>query len=144
MSAPETNIGGLPSYAALMNLKKVIPSASAGYFAVENHMFNDLMGLFLRNVFVDQSWYLEKNPDIREAIENKAVLDARDHFIRFGFYEHRAPYPIEVDESWYTSSYPDVSEAIANKVFPSAQHHFDLVGYREGRLPFENFALRTR
>jgi hypothetical protein len=133
---------GLPSYATLCNLKKVLPSATTDYFAVENHLFYELMSLFLADVRVDEEWYLEKHPDLKEAIAKGAVSGARDHFLRFGFYEHRMPYRIEVDEGWYLATYPDVAEAVRKELFASGQEHFETTGYGEGRLPFANFALK--
>ena len=135
---------GLPSYATFINLKKVVPSATTGYFAVESHLFYELMSLFLAHVRIDEEWYLEKHPDIKEAIAKRVVSGARDHFLRFGFYEHRMPYQIDVDEAWYQGTYPDVAEAVRKEEFVSGQEHFETSGYREGRLPFAGFALRVR
>ncbi len=143
LAVPETKIGSLPAYAALLNVKRVVPSSTTGYFAVEGHFFYDLMALFLKDVHVDETWYLEKHPDLKEAIVRGAFRSARHHYIRFGYYEHRMPYAIAVEESWYLGAYPDVAEAIHKEVFVSAQEHFETVGYKEGRLPFANFALRT-
>jgi hypothetical protein len=144
MATAEATTAGLPSYATFLNLKKVVPSATTGYFAVESHLFYELMSLFLAHVRVDEKWYLEKHPDIKEAIAKRVVTGARDHFLRFGFYEHRMPYQIDVDESWYLANYPDVAEAVRKELFFSGQVHFETVGYREGRLPHANFALRRR
>jgi hypothetical protein len=135
---------GRPSYATFINLRKVVPSATTGYFAVESHLFYQLMSLFLADVRVDEDWYLAKHPDLKEAIAKGEVTGARDHFLRFGFYEHRMPHEIDVDEDWYQATYPDVAEAVRNNVFASGQEHFETSGYREGRLPFANFALETR
>ena len=144
MSEFETSSTGLPAFSTLTNLHKIIPSADIGYFAVENHLFFEFVSLFLRDVEVDETWYIDKYPDVRDALEARQVRDPRDHFIRFGYFEHRMPYFIEVDGPWYEKTYEDVADAISKGVFSSAQHHFELVGYREGRLPFANFALKKR
>lgn len=140
----EPILDGLPTYAALINLKKVAPSNTTEYFAIEKHLFYDVMALFLKGVYVDEAWYLERHPDLKDAIAKGAFRGARDHYVRFGYYEHRMPYPIAVDEGWYLNAYPDIAEAIRKNVLESPQVHFETVGYREGRHPFANFALHTR
>ena len=85
--------------------------------------------------------YLQKYPDVRQAIAKKAVKDAKDHFVRFGYFEHRLPYRIEVKEEWYLEQYPDIKKAIDRRDFKSGQEHFETNGFREGRMPHPNFDL---
>ncbi len=132
----------LVTYASLTNNKIAIISTTTPYFAVEQHFFYDLMEDYLSHIYVDSDWYLEKYPDIAEAITNGAVSGAAEHFRRFGYYEHRMPQRIEVDQAWYEEAYPDVKNGIDLGHFVSAQAHFDMLGYREGRIPYANFALR--
>jgi hypothetical protein len=132
----------LVPYASLINNKIAIISATTPYFAVEQHFFYDLMENYLSYIYVDPQWYLEKYPDIREAIAAGAVSDSAEHFRRFGYYEHRMPYKLEVVEDWYLDAYPDVKSGIELGHFASGQAHFDMLGYREGRIPFAGFALR--
>ena len=132
----------LVTYASLSNNKIAIISTTTPYFAVEQHFFYDLMESYLSHIYVDSDWYLEKYPDIRDAITVGAVSGAAEHFRRFGYYEHRMPHRIEVDEAWYVDAYPDVKSGIDLGHFVSGQAHFDMLGYREGRIPFANFALR--
>jgi hypothetical protein len=80
-------------------------------------------------------------PDVAEAISDKVVEDAGDHYRRFGYFENRMPYEILVQEEWYLNQYSDVKEAVARRTFASGQAHFDLTGFREGRVPFPNFEL---
>jgi hypothetical protein len=130
------------TYASLINNKVAIISATTPYFAVEQHFFYNLMENYLAKIYVDQRWYLENYPDIRDAVANGAVPSAAEHFRRFGYYEHRKPYAINVDEAWYIEAYPDVKSGIEVGHFTSAQNHFDILGFKEGRIPFANFALR--
>ena len=54
-------------------------------------------------VEVDEQWYLERYPDIAEAIANGQVQSARLHFVNDGYFEGRMPFPIHVDERYYLS-----------------------------------------
>jgi hypothetical protein len=92
---------------------------------------------------LDERWYLQKYPDVRQAISKKIVSDAKDHFTRFGYFEHRLPYQIKVQEDWYLEQYPDIKKAIEEKDFKSGQEHFEIVGFREGRIPHPNFDLAS-
>jgi hypothetical protein len=132
------------TYAALTNNKITIISSTTPYFAVEQHFFYGLMERYLEEISVDEDWYLEAYPDIKDAIVAGAVSGAAEHFRRFGYYEHRMPYKIEVDEAWYTLSYPDVQLGIDAGHFASGQQHFITLGYKEGRIPFANFSLRRK
>jgi hypothetical protein len=97
----------------------------------------------ISRIRLDHDWYIATYPDVAEAISKKIVIDPRDHYQRFGYFEHRMPYPILVREEWYLEQYPDVREAIAQQAFPTGQKHFDVFGYREGRMPYPNFELST-
>ena len=46
-------------------------------------------------VEVDESWYLQRYPDIAEAIELGDIGSAQEHFDSNGFAEGRLPYDIE-------------------------------------------------
>src|SRR5262249_33671792 len=79
----------------------------------------------------DARWYLDTNPDVREA-----QLDPLEHFIYHGGFEGRSPHPL-FDTRWYVDTYPDVRDAHIN---PLA--HFVKFGWREGRSPHPLFDLR--
>jgi hypothetical protein len=95
----------------------------------------------LQKINVDEAWYIQAYPDVRDAIQKGIVPDAKSHYYRFGYFEHRMPYQIVVDEPWYQAQYPDVRAAIVGRHFASGQAHFDLLGFREGRFPYANFRL---
>src|SRR5262249_7248050 len=119
----------------------VILSNSSDYVAVDQYFFNDCLRPLIDKIQLDEQWYLQKYPDVRQAIARKAVKDARDHFVRFGYFEHRLPYEIKVQEEWYVTQYPDIRKAIEEGEFKSGQQHFETVGFREGRIPHANFSL---
>jgi hypothetical protein len=133
----------LPTFASLLNQKIVILSDSSDYIAVDKHFFNECLCPLIWRVQLDERWYLQKYPDVRQAIEKKTVNDARDHFLRFGYFEHRLPYSIKVREEWYLAQYPDIRKAIDEGEFNSGQEHFEAAGFREGRIPHPSFGLSS-
>lgn len=130
-------------YAALINRKLVIPSEKLPYFAVERHFFQRCLRSMIAQIKVDEPWYAATYTDVAKAVAEGVVQSPREHYIRFGYFEHRMPYRIEVDEDFYLDAYADVRKAIEKGEFDSAQLHFDFVGFQEGRLPFANFSLLT-
>jgi hypothetical protein len=132
----------VPFYAALVNDRIVIPSSTTNYFAVEQHFFFNCMKPLVQRIYVDDTWYLAKYPDVRTAIDKGLVDSPKEHYSRFGYYEHRLPYAITIDATWYLKVYTDVGEAIKKRHFSSAENHFELAGYKEGRLPHADFHLR--
>jgi hypothetical protein len=90
----------------------------------------------LKAIEVDETWYLEKYPDVADAIKTGKVPSARDHFVYNGYFEGRLPFAINVDERWYLRENPGVADYIRAGRLDTGQQHFDHDGYREGRLPF--------
>lgn len=134
----------LPTFASLLNQKTVILSNSSDYIAIDQYLFNECLRPLIDRIQLDEKWYLQKYPDVRQAISKKIVKDAREHFLRFGYFESRLPYHIEVREDWYLEQYPDIKKAIAQREFKSGQEHFEASGFREGRIPHPNFELASR
>lgn len=132
----------LPPYSTLVNDKIIVPSSSTPYFAVEQHFFFNCMKSIVQNIFVDEQWYLTHYSDVKDAIRDGKVASAKEHYARFGYYEHRIPYHIDVDAPWYLETYPDVHQSISKRNFSSASGHFEEVGYKEGRLPYAGFQLK--
>lgn len=95
----------------------------------------------LRDVEVDEIWYLAVNSDVNAAVEAGNINSGKEHYLTAGYFEDRWPRNIIVDEKWYISHYQDVAEAIKDKQFRSAQQHFALNGFREGRIPFRGWTL---
>jgi hypothetical protein len=87
-------------------------------------------------VEVDERWYLERYPDIAEAIQQGLVESARLHFVNDGYFEGRLPFPIRVDERYYLQQNPGIANYVRDGMLESGQQHFDENGYVEGRLPF--------
>jgi hypothetical protein len=98
--------------------------------------FIEILKSLIVGVEVDEAWYLRTYEDIQLALNEGAIASAHQHFVQYGYFEGRLPFPVQVDEAWYMQQYPDVAESIQQGSVTSAQSHFDQDGYREGRLPF--------
>jgi hypothetical protein len=129
---------------SLINRKLLLPSQRTNYMAVELTYLTQVLRPLIDRVFVDESWYTTRYPDVIPAIGEGKIEDASEHYALHGYYEHRMPYKIEIDEKWYLSQYDDIIKAVAAGIFASGQVHFDECGYREGRMPFPHFRLRLR
>lgn len=87
-------------------------------------------------VEVDEQWYLQRYPDIAEAVQQGLVQSARLHFVNDGYFEGRLPFPMRVDERYYLAQNTGVADYVRKGMLESGQQHFDENGYAEGRLPF--------
>ena len=59
-----------------------------------------LLRQMIIGVEVNEAWYLERYPDIAEAIEQGIVKSARLHFVNDGYFEGRMPFPIRIEERY--------------------------------------------
>lgn len=110
-------------------------------YILPQDLFFRVLRSALRNVPFDEVWYLSRYPDVAKAIHDGRFLNANEHFIKSGFFEHRMPYKIIVDEQFYITRNPDVRDAIESGRMKDAQAHFEVAGFQEGRLPSEDFCL---
>lgn len=125
----------LPPFESLKNLLSLSTIrgklvASASYDDIQT-----LIRLLLAGIEVDEAWYLQRYPDIAEAVQAGTITSAKGHFLHNGYFEGRLPFAIMVDEDWYFSQYPEIAEAVRQGIVESAQKHFDEHGYKEGRTP---------
>lgn len=81
-----------------------------------------------------ESYYLQQNPDVLEAVRNGAFQSAEDHYIRFGEGEGRKPNPY-FDPAGYLAQNTDVLGAVNAGVFSSGLQHYEMYGATEGRQP---------
>ncbi len=96
----------------------------------------EMLRHLLQGIEVDEAWYLQRYPDIADAIRQGIVSSARSHFVNDGYFEGRMPFPIRVDEAWYLQQNAGVADYVRRGLLESGQQHFDENGYNEGRLPF--------
>lgn len=120
----------LKSYLTISNVKGEL-MVSCSY---ENLI--QMMRQIIIGVEVDEPWYLERYPDIAEAIAQGLVQSPRLHFVNDGYFEGRLPFPILVDERYYLAQNTEVADYVRKGMLESGQQHFDENGYAEGRLPF--------
>ncbi|MGE5658898.1 MAG: PPC domain-containing protein [Actinomycetota bacterium] len=88
--------------------------------------------LDLRTLF-DNTYYLETNPDVADAVARGQFTSGLDHFNRVGKFEGRDPSPF-FNTSYYLETNTDVAAKIKPGVF-SAVDHFLRFGQFEGRNP---------
>lgn len=120
-------------------LKSYVSISSGNGELIINCGYEDFVGLIRRliaGVEVDEAWYLERYPDIADAIRQGIVPSPKAHFVNDGYFEGRLPFAIKVDEDYYLNQNAGVAEYVANGNLESGQQHFDENGYKEGRLPF--------
>jgi hypothetical protein len=131
----QTDIKYLPPFDVVRRSLTISTVKGELRVSVSYEDFIRIVKLLLAAAEIDESWYLERYDDIREAVDKGEVPSARKHFATDGYFEGRLPFPLMVDEDWYLSRYPDVAEGIRTGAIASATQHFITDGYREGRLP---------
>jgi hypothetical protein len=122
----------------------LLPSTHEDYFIVEREYLVKTLFATIKKIKVDEKWYSSKYTDVALALNEQTISSITEHYIRFGYFEHRMPYHILVDEQWYLAQYEDISRAVGSQIYASGQQHFEECGYREGRLPYPNFRLRSQ
>jgi hypothetical protein len=86
------------------------------------------------NTLFDESFYLEQNLDVAEAVSNGELSSGLEHFLLYGLFEGRNP-SVLFDTTFYLEENPDVAQAVATEEIRSAFEHFILYGQFEGRNP---------
>lgn len=94
------------------------------------------MALNLQTLF-DNTYYLQTNPDVAEAVARGQFASGLDHFNRVGKYEGRDPNPL-FNTSYYLETNSDVAGKVTPGVF-AAVDHFLRFGQFEGRNPHPLF-----
>jgi hypothetical protein len=120
----------LKSYLTISNVKGEL-MVSCSYESLIQMLRQLIIG-----VEVDERWYLERYPDIADAINQGLAQSARLHFVNDGYFEGRLPFAIRVDERYYLEQNTGVADYVRKGMLESGQQHFDENGYAEGRLPF--------
>ena len=114
----------------------------SGNMIVPRELFLYILETALRNKGTfDESYYIEHNPDVKDAIRLGTISCAADHYYLAGYLENRLPARLLVDEKYYLESNPDILKAIRSGEVDSPQEHFEANGLKEGRLPSSGFML---
>lgn len=108
---------------------------------LERTFFDQVMAPTLLRIKFDANFYRQLYKDLADAEAAGHIADLHQHYLQFGYFENRMPFPVEVDGSFYAREYPDVAAAILENRVASAQAHFEAVGFAEGRLPRRGWAF---
>ena len=90
----------------------VVTNIEDGYFTIREDFFKILIEKYLDGLDLDDRWYVDKYLDVKKAVRTGNTKSAKEHFVKFGFFEGRHPREISVDEAWYLDAYPDVRQGI--------------------------------
>jgi len=82
----------------------------------------------------NETTYLQKNPDVAQAVASGIIPNGFEHWVKFGFLEKRTP-QISFNEQFYLDANPQVAAAVANGSFSSGFEHYARFGAAEGRSP---------
>lgn len=92
-----------------------------------------LIAEIVKQMTVDDRWYLERYPDVHAAVLAGDVASAREHFETTGFLEGRLPRPLSFDPVFYYEKYADLAGAFEKDDTEGLRRHFETTGYFEGR-----------
>ncbi len=92
-----------------------------------------LLAEVLRYVEVDESWYLERYPDVRAAVLSGDTTSARFHFAAAGYREGRLPRELPFDAAYYFDQYKDLANTFGRSDVAALRHHYETNGFFEGR-----------
>ena len=84
--------------------------------------------------YFNESFYLDKYPDVQLSVTNGGFTSGLQHFQTFGAAENRDP-NVNFDSSYYLASNPDVQAAVTSGGFTSGLEHFEANGAGEIRAP---------
>jgi len=101
---------------------------------IERSSLVALISKLISEVSVDEDWYLQTYPDVRDAVAAGRIANARQHYLTNGYFEGRLPNKYFFDAADYVSRYPDLLDEIGNDP-NDLFRHFSEHGYAEGRLP---------
>lgn len=84
-----------------------------------------------QEVEFDEVWYLDRYPDVAQAVRNGVIPSGRHHYINFGRDEGRLPCAYAFDPEWYAATYP-LAIAETEDASPSAlrQHYLNVGRFR--------------
>ena len=102
--------------------------------------FLTLMQELLAFADFDEAWYLTTYEDVADAVSQKKIASARDHYLQYGYFEGRVPTAKGFDAAYYAKQHADVVKALKGSDPKQLLRHFIDFGYAEGR---QGSALRA-
>lgn len=83
----------------------------------------------------NEEYYLNSYPDVRTAVNARAVSSGFAHFQQYGLAEGRVNVSPYFDEALYLRKYPDVAAVVGSGSLKSGLQHYIQYGEAEGRSP---------
>jgi hypothetical protein len=87
----------------------------------------------------DEAFYLNSNPEIKQAVQAGIIKSGLDHFIQYGLKEKRVNVSPFYNEEFYLQTNPAVAQAVKDGNFASGLDHFIQFGETEARSPSSLF-----
>lgn len=100
---------------------------------VSTELVRYLFALCVASSEFDEDDYLERYPDVVDAIAKGQVASAAAHFIVQGFQEGRS-YTLRCNEAEYLEGNSDIAHAHEGGTILDVRKHFEENGYTEGRF----------
>ncbi len=122
-----------PSNSAVSERLRMILSSNKETVEVPKELIRYLFLLCAASAEFDEYDYVQRNPDVGDAISQGRVASALDHFLRQGFQEGRS-YALKCQEQEYLLHNPDIAAAYENGCIANVSLHFRETGYSEGRV----------
>ena len=69
----------------------------AGYFRIKHEEMRVILESMAKYLHVDEEWYSKTYPDVSDGVATGDFQSAKDHFLRFGIIEGRAPRDVAQD-----------------------------------------------
>jgi hypothetical protein len=81
----------------------------------------------------DERFYLAVHADVAAAVGSGALPSGRAHYITYGFYDYRTPFPLH--RLWYAHHYPMAAIEVAQGDYADLHHHYVAIGKARGYRP---------
>ncbi|ABI66768.1 hypothetical protein Mmar10_2480 [Maricaulis maris MCS10] len=122
-----------PSNGAVSKQLRTVLATKLDRVEVPTDLVRYLFILCATSAEFDEDEYVQRNPDVGDAISRGRVASALDHFLRQGFQEGR-DYSLKCQEQEYLSHNPDIAAAFESGDIVNVSAHFHETGYAEGRV----------
>lgn len=126
----------VPPYSLILRHVVAGPDRNGGEDGaiISRKLLDFLLRCLLDHVDFDEEQYRVCNPDVAEAVREKAITSGREHFLTTGYFEGRMG-GTPVLETWYMARNPDVAAARRAGKVSSGQVQYRMAGAQEWREP---------
>jgi hypothetical protein len=131
----------LPAFSHLLREGYAKLNEDSSAVEVKRWLLAGLLRPMLLSVNFDEEYYRKANPDLAEAERSGTIASLHEHYLEFGYFEHRLPCFVEVDITFYAHAYPDMKLDLSESSARLAQNHFERHGFKEGRIPSEGWSF---